>query len=225
MATGLCHAEPGTSGIGPPPANYKEKIRALFNRAVPEKLTATYEFDSPQVEKIWRGLIRGGNQNYWVVHFRMTTKQPNGELAGPARCTAVFDRSGEISLDLTEPPNAASLLLLSGDYARIQGRWVVFRCERDGAGMFGRKGHSFTYEGKRVRLDAGQGGEKYVLHEETTPKSVDFIDSRNPPVLGIYKFEDDTLITCTADPGRPRPTSFSTSPRDGRILTYTRRAK
>jgi uncharacterized protein (TIGR03067 family) len=114
---------------------------------------------------------------------------------------------------------------LRGDYAKLQGRWVVFRCERDGATMPERNGRAFIYEGKTVHLDTDKGRENYVLHEDTNPKRIDFVDGHNPPILGIYKLEDDTLVTCSADPGLERPTSFSTSPGDGRILTHTRREK
>jgi uncharacterized protein (TIGR03067 family) len=92
-----------------------------------------------------------------------------------------------------------------GDYAKLQGRWIVFRCERDSAIMPERNGRVFIYEGTTVHLDTDKGRENYVLHEDTTPKSVDFVDGQNPPVLGIYKLEGDTLVTCTADPGLKRP--------------------
>jgi uncharacterized protein (TIGR03067 family) len=114
---------------------------------------------------------------------------------------------------------------MRGDYAKLQGCWIVFRCERDGAAMPERNGSVFIYEGTTFRLGTDAGRENYVLQEDTNPKSIDFLDERDPPLLGIYKFEGDTLVTCTADPGLKRPTTFSTAAGDGRILTHTRREK
>ena len=114
---------------------------------------------------------------------------------------------------------------LAGDYIQLQGRWIVFRCERDGATMPERNGSVFIYQGKTVRLGTDSGAENYVVREETNPKSIDFLDARDPPVLGIYKFEGEALIICSADPGRERPKTFETQAGDGRILTHMRRAK
>jgi uncharacterized protein (TIGR03067 family) len=80
-------------------------------------------------------------------------------------------------------------------------------------------------KGRTVRLDTDTGREQYVLHEDTTPKSIDFVDEQDPPVLGIYKFRRDTLVTCTADPGLKRPTDFRTTLGDGKTLIETRLEK
>ena len=46
---------------------------------------------------------------------------------------------------------------------------------------------------------------------------------RGERVEGIYKFEDDTLILCVADPGRPRPSAFEAGPGSGASLFVLRR--
>jgi len=114
---------------------------------------------------------------------------------------------------------------LAGDYTQFQGRWIVSQCEREGAATPQLNGSIFTYEGKTVRLGTEPGSENYALHEDTSPKGIDYVDGHTPPVLGIYKFEGETLTICTADPGRERPKAFHTAEKDGMTLMQLRRAK
>jgi uncharacterized protein (TIGR03067 family) len=112
-----------------------------------------------------------------------------------------------------------------GDYGQLQGRWTVVQCEREGAATPALNGSVFTYEGKTVRLGTEPGSENYVLHEDTNPKGIDYVDGHNPPVLGIYKFEGETLFICSADPGHDRPKTFHTAANEGTTLIQMRRAK
>jgi hypothetical protein len=42
-------------------------------------------------------------------------------------------------------------------------------------------------------------------------------------VLGIYRFEENRLTICTADPDRPRPTGFESPAGSGQTLMVFRR--
>jgi uncharacterized protein (TIGR03067 family) len=44
-------------------------------------------------------------------------------------------------------------------------------------------------------------------------------------VLGIYEFKDDTRKVCLAEPGKDRPTEFSTAAGGGHILAVLKRVK
>jgi uncharacterized protein (TIGR03067 family) len=136
------------------------------------------------------------------------------------RLVALLNFLGVIQFAAGQTPGA-----FAGDYRQLEGCWVVFRCEQDGATIPERNGRMFIFEGKTVHLDTDLGRENYVVHEDRSPKTIDFLDGRNLPVLGIYKFEDDTLVTCTADPGVERPKTFHTTPGDRTLLTHMRRGK
>jgi hypothetical protein len=44
-------------------------------------------------------------------------------------------------------------------------------------------------------------------------------------MLGIYDLQGDTLRFCFADPGKERPTNFTTKAGDGRTLSVWKKAK
>lgn len=94
----LTREEFARSDVGPPPANYRQKIKVFFNPTLLDPKTAIYDFDPPSAEKVWTGLIWGGYKHFWVVHFRLKTKRPEGTFTGPRPCLAGFDRKGEVGL-------------------------------------------------------------------------------------------------------------------------------
>jgi uncharacterized protein (TIGR03067 family) len=81
-----------------------------------------------------------------------------------------------------------------------------------------------TTDGSNFTLSAGgkvlmQG--TYKLNKSTKPKQVDLIASAGAgksagvQLKGIYQVEGDTLKVCVANPGKPRPTQFSSQPGSG----------
>lgn len=128
------------------------------------------------------------------------------------------------SRDLNSGPTVAPLNgPATGDYKKLQGDWTVTYCERDGRALPDRNGAVFHFEGNRHWIGGDRGNEWYAVDEKASPKMVDFYDHKQPTIRGIYRIEGKQLILCTADPGLPRPTDFSTSPGSGRILTKTQR--
>jgi uncharacterized protein (TIGR03067 family) len=112
---------------------------------------------------------------------------------------------------------------VTGDYKKLQGNWTVSYCERDGLALPDRNGSVFHFQHNRHWIGGDRGDEWYALDDKAVPKSIDFYDRKHPTIRGIYRIEGGQLVLCTADPGLPRPTEFSTSPGSGRILTKVRR--
>jgi uncharacterized protein (TIGR03067 family) len=70
-------------------------------------------------------------------------------------------------------------------------------------------------------------GTKVVLDPTTEPKSIDAIPdggrNRGERILGIFKFDRDTLTICMAAVGQPRPGEFKAEKGSGWTLqTFTR---
>jgi uncharacterized protein (TIGR03067 family) len=110
---------------------------------------------------------------------------------------------------------------LAGDYKRIQGSWIVTSNEIRKQSLPQMTGAVFYFSGNQHWITGDKGREWFALDETHSPKSIDFYDKIAPSIRGIYKIEGDRLTLCTAAPGYPRPTEFSTSLFRGTILTAT----
>ena len=71
------------------------------------------------------------------------------------------------------------------------------------------------------RTEAGT----FTLDPSRKPKGIDVTPEDGKPILGIYQIDGDTHKVCLAEPGRERPTEFTTQPESGRSLYVMRRAK
>ncbi|QDV38323.1 TIGR03067 domain-containing protein [Tautonia plasticadhaerens] len=118
------------------------------------------------------------------------------------------------------------------DLRRHQGTWAVVRSIRDGeeGPVDAMKEITRVVEGDRVvweRSGEPFAATRFELDPDADPKAIDLIPEGGPnrgeKVLGIYAFEDDLLVLCTADAGRPRPTSFEAGPGSGTTLMTFRR--
>ncbi len=121
--------------------------------------------------------------------------------------------------------SAAADAALSGDYLKLQGRWVVQRNEIKKITTPELHGRVFIFQGRTFRLDTDRGSERFVIDESTNPRSIDFDDGRLPIILGIYALDGDRLVLCTGDPGEPRPREFATSVFTGAVLTELSKEK
>ncbi len=124
-------------------------------------------------------------------------------------------------------PISKDLQARAGDFARVQGAWVVTYNECKGIPLPQMAGHLFIFKQDRHRLgvDPVDATERFALDETTTPKRIDFDDDKSPMIRGIYILRDDELIICSNGPGENRPTEFRTSVFASTVLTKLRRQK
>jgi uncharacterized protein (TIGR03067 family) len=70
-------------------------------------------------------------------------------------------------------------------------------------------------------------GTKIVLDPTSKPKTIDVIPDggryMGEHVLGIYRFDDESLTICMASPGKPRPADFKADKGSGCTLRVFRR--
>jgi uncharacterized protein (TIGR03067 family) len=130
--------------------------------------------------------------------------------------------------------SALSVAAEDGQDDGLVGSWRIVSVEKDGQQV-----SEDQFKGVVVRYDAngtasGRKGDK-VLFEATIkldpnkrPKALDATQTSDGPgkgktTLGIYEIEGNTLRTCSAEPGKDRPTEFSAKSGSGHILrVYTR---
>ena len=117
------------------------------------------------------------------------------------------------------------------DGMKIQGTWEIESARYDGAKTSELVGVTMTFTDKRVTTK--RGGETidddYVLDPTQKPKHLDISGKRGKETVAIpavYQFlDDDTLMICNADEGRPRPTELNTKKGDRRSVAVLKRVK
>jgi uncharacterized protein (TIGR03067 family) len=118
------------------------------------------------------------------------------------------------------------------EVARHQGTWNVVSFVRDGKPSSKELTDSIVrvVEGDHVvwrREGKSFAGTTFELDLSKDPKTIDLIPdggkARGEHVLGVYKWDGDTLVICTADAGKPRPTAFEASAGSGQTLMTFRR--
>jgi uncharacterized protein (TIGR03067 family) len=74
------------------------------------------------------------------------------------------------------------------------------------------KGDTFRFPGSAEYATSKSGTIK--LDETKTPKEMDAISTEKEVMLGIYAVEEDGYKVCFAPVGKPRPTEFTSTPRE-----------
>jgi len=101
---------------------------------------------------------------------------------------------------------------LGGDYARLEGTWVVTYNEAYGWPLPERNGALFVINGDRIKRSTDAGDQRFSLDESATPKRIDFYDEQQAAILGIYRLDGDELVICTnGGAGEVRPSRFRTA--------------
>jgi len=123
---------------------------------------------------------------------------------------------------------------INKDLVRMQGEWSMVSGETEGQPLPA----DYVKSAKRLTKDdevtVTINGSvflkaKFTLDATKKPKTIDYVVSegglRGKTQLGIYEFDGDTLKSCIAEPGKDRPTGFSTKPGSGRVLGVWKKEK
>jgi uncharacterized protein (TIGR03067 family) len=115
------------------------------------------------------------------------------------------------------------------DAAMLQGTWTMILGEREGRKLSDEEVASarLTITGTKYSYTLGGRTETgtFKLDPSQKPRAIDVTPEEGKPILGIYEIEGDTHKVCFAEPGRERPSEFSTQPESGRSLYAMRRVK
>ncbi len=119
------------------------------------------------------------------------------------------------------------------DLARLQGQWSMVSGSIEGLALPA----EYVTSGKRVAVGdtvtVTFGGRLFMkaavtLNPSRSPKEIDYHvsggDTAGALQLGIYQIAGDTVRFCFAAPNAPRPTAFTSSAGDGRVLSVWVRA-
>ncbi len=120
------------------------------------------------------------------------------------------------------------------DLEALKGTWQLTAWEADGkakpdkeieGGKLNLKGDA--YDVKLAGIDAVTG--TMIVDGAKDPKTIDITDAVGPnkdkTCLGIYELKGDVFRVAFAVPGKPRPTTFTTEPSDGRWVHVWKRMK
>ena len=116
----------------------------------------------------------------------------------------------------------------------LQGTWTVVSLERNGKAAAPERieGRELVFEGRTFIDQQGDkilGEGSITLDPSKKPGTMDARFTEGPvkgqSSLAIYELNGDTLRTCSAAPGKERPTEFLTRPDSGAMMFVYQRAK
>jgi uncharacterized protein (TIGR03067 family) len=115
------------------------------------------------------------------------------------------------------------------DLRKFQGTWTMILGEREGRKLSEEEVANvrLTIAGSKYSYTLGGRTETgtLTLDPSRKPGEIDVTSDEGKAILGIYEIEGNTHKVCFAEPGRGRPTEFSTLPEGGRSLYVMRRVE
>jgi uncharacterized protein (TIGR03067 family) len=135
---------------------------------------------------------------------------------------------------------AAALLVAADDDAnkkdmeKLQGDWAAVSMVRDGMNIPRDDAQSFfrTVKGDKstvFRYDDVVNKGTFTIDATKKPKTMDFFpegtNDKTKASLGIYEFDGEKLKICFAQPGKERPTEFTSKEGSGHALTVWERER
>jgi uncharacterized protein (TIGR03067 family) len=125
-------------------------------------------------------------------------------LAGFTVCLLLIAADSKGGKDIKKP-----------DEANVEGVWKVSALTFNGSEIDDAKGSKFTFKGKKLARQTGDGEETYAfkLDGTKTPGEVDFVpdqgDNKGKTLKGIYSLKDGELKLCLSlSPDGSRPKKF-----------------
>ena len=194
-----------TSGMG---AEYSGRLE-LSN---PNKITLHFE-TGPEAGHANHGIYEITTTG-WRLCLNIT--------GGPA--PKVFKSSKNHALETLVPAQPAKPVT-GHPIPELQGEWQMGTCLRSGEPLL----PSFLKSGVRkiTGIETTLHFGKQLFHQGTLsqdgPPNTFELQGEGAPQLGIYKLDGDTLTTCLAAPGHPRPGNYESTKEGGQTLTTWRR--
>lgn len=135
-----------------------------------------------------------------------------------------------LALGLTAAPVPKEKAKVKDEDA-IQGTWQVTAFDLGGAAGGPPPGEitklKLTFKDGKVAADRGDGKPdeiEYKLDATTTPKSLDLMEAKDRPMLGIYELDGDTLKICVSEGGQKgvRPAEMKSDGKNIAVITLKR---
>jgi uncharacterized protein (TIGR03067 family) len=120
------------------------------------------------------------------------------------------------------------------DLEKLQGTWAFVSVKFAGTAVSADQARQSSYviKGKNLTvLPAGKSLGPIPFQIDTTlkPKAIDLLRPKVQigvqPAVGIYELQEDRLLICFAQTGKPRPTAFVSDARIGNTLVICKRVK
>ncbi len=113
---------------------------------------------------------------------------------------------------------------------RLKGKWTVVSVERDGKALANFKDGVRTMDGEKYTLAPKTGAAlmgTFKIDPGKKPKVMDMMPAdgqyKGKTLLGIYELDGDTLKICFGEPGKDRPSEFTSTA--GTVLAIHKRQK
>jgi uncharacterized protein (TIGR03067 family) len=143
--------------------------------------------------------------------------------------------SGHVLEVLKREQKAAPEEAIKADRKALAGTWQAVSYELDGKKAPAEDLQDVQLvidaDGKAIARKAGQAfiGGTTEIDPTRTPRAIDIAytvgEIKGQTALGIYEVKGDTLRICRSNPGKDRPTEFSSKPGSGHTLMSYRRVK
>jgi|GraSoiStandDraft_55_1057291.scaffolds.fasta_scaffold465452_2 uncharacterized protein (TIGR03067 family) len=123
---------------------------------------------------------------------------------------------------------------VSAELKNLEGTWELISLTKDGQQVPAAvlKSTQVVIKGDKYWIKFGNEVKQegtITIDPTRKPKTIDDIaatgTNKGKKSLGIYELEGDTLKTCFADPGKERPTEFTSKPGSGFELATQKRKK